>query len=205
MRGTGRARGSAAGGAPFVLAALLLAALVPVAHADPLRADRRPLRFGGLVWDATSGDVVRGLQAEGFERAPGRNDDAEWRGHAFGEWAIAAPAYDSAGRLVEVKLRFEPRQSLGEVQRYQALVTRMRHTFGPWAERIAPGGRPARAEDLGRYGLPRGSAPPAVATLWTRPAGAAAAALLDVDGVLWVRFRSPRANAAQAADSALGR
>jgi hypothetical protein len=170
-----------------VTLAVALAAPAPVRGA----ARREPLRFANLAWEARPEAIARAMTAAGFASVAAETGEASaWRGEAYGAGVRAVPQLDRAGRLIAVDLRFGSSRS-APLDRYDALVARLRRCFGPWAYRI-PAGRPVRQEHLGRYGVTRTFGPRTAATIWTDGAGAAALAQLDGDGVLWLRFESPR-------------
>ena len=210
-----RIRGSATSGAPDVFAsatrwaaALAIVAALAAGAATARAADRPPppLRFAGLAWDAARAEVAHGLTARGFSQVDAGNagvqeDLGTWRGQAFGSRVRAVPEFDGAGRLISMTLRFEPDDPRGALGRYTLLVERLRREFGPWTHQIAPG-RPVRQEHFGRYGTTRTYGERTAATMWTRDDGAAAAAQLDGDQVVWLRYESPRWEAAQARDGA---
>lgn len=208
---TATTRGSSGRGAPFAcacatgaLAALRLALAVTVACAVPAAGVRGPgraapaaatphgtCRFGALAWDASPAAAARALAAAGFVRAPG----GAWSGRAYGRRVRLETETGAQWRLEAVTLRFAEAPRGEALARYDALVAELARTLGPWAERI-PVGRPVTQERIGRGGVVRRYGERTAATLWTDEAGGAAAAQLDGDGVLWLRYESPRRGAA---------
>jgi hypothetical protein len=162
--------------------------------ASPAPAVR--LVHAGLAWDSGAEDVATRLASLGFTRlAPAAGEAAAWRGEAFARQVRLATETDHGGRLIAVTLRFEPDSRGSALQRYERLVEAVRRRYGAWAVRVAPG-RPVDEERVGRFTLTRRFGPRTAATLWTDASGAAAAVQLDGDGELWLRYESPRWEAA---------
>lgn len=194
-----RARGSASRGAPLRWRPVIALALLALGAAAP----PAPLRFPHLAWDATRADAERALGAHGFSRS---GDAAlPWAGDVLGRPATLAPEFAPDGGLVAVTVRFAPAAGGGALQRYAAVVEAMRRRHGAWSARVAPG-RAVTDLRLGRFTTERRSGPRSAATLWANDAGEAAAVQLDGDDVTWLRYESPRWEAARAAaDSAAAR
>jgi hypothetical protein len=208
MRVSADRRGSATRGAPLRCAAAWLVLACVTAHAAVAGvrgAPERPARpgaqdgrlvYAGLAWDAGADDVAARLAALGFAPVPATAESpAAWRGEAFARPARLATETDREGRLVAVTLRFEPDARGSALQRYGRLVDAARRRHGAWTVQVAPG-RPVDEERLGRFAMTRRFGPLTAATLWTDEAGGAAAVQLDGDGVLWLRYESPRWEAA---------
>ncbi len=191
-------RGSAFGGAPRCVAALLaLALLLAAGSAGASRVvphavrPAAPLTFPGLAWDLPGPRVNAALAALGFAHLHDAGERPPWRGRAFGRMAGAIPEYDADGRLVALMLRFEPDPRGSRLQRYAELVDSLRARHGRWTVQVVPG-RPADEERFGRSRFVRRYGPRTAATLWTDVAGGGAVVQLDEDGVLWLRYESPR-------------
>ena len=210
-------RGSATRGAPARFDPLLLSAVLLALAASPSSATRAlratapvgdhgaalrgaapvgergaALRFAGLPWDSSPAQVAAALASHRY-RVVAEHDDLkrEWRGRAFGRAARVTPEFDSSSRLVAVTLRFEPDPRGSAMQRYAELVDAMRRLQGEPAAQVEPG-RTEVEERTGRRELTRRFGPRTAATMWTDAVGGAAAAQLDGDGVVWLRYESPR-------------
>ncbi len=206
MRHPDRRRGSATRGAPLRCTAFLLVlacvALRPAVAGRPVAPSPRPLApverlvFAGLTWDAGAGEVASALASRRFVPvAPAADEPAAWRGEAFARQARLVTETDREGLLVAVTLRFEPDSRGSAMQRYGRLVAAVRRRYGAWTVQVEPG-RPVARERIGRFAMTRRFGPRTAATLWTDDSGAAAAVQLDGDGVLWLRYESPRWEAA---------
>jgi hypothetical protein len=200
-------RGAASGGAPFRLlatAAVLAFAIATPASARVTRRARpapppppQPLAFAAIAWDVDARTFARSAEARGYHAAAAPVGATEYRGLAFARRAAATPEYDAAGRLVAVSVRFDADSRSGPLQRYAAVVDAVKRRHGPWATQVDPG-RPVVEVRHGELGVTRKFGPLTAATLWTGEDGAAAAVQLDGDGVLWLRYESPRWAAAHA-------
>ncbi len=211
--GTANTRGSASRGAPSswrgALRALVAAALLGASGWGPAcaavaAAGHGALRFGDLPWDTPAAAVARWLPQHGWARSEpsGEDERPAWRGKVLGRTGLLTPEFDADGRLLAVDVLFVPAGSGGALQRYATLVAAVRARHGAAAQEIAPG-RPVVEQQLGRIARVRRIGPLTAATLWTAADGAAAAVQLDGEGRLWLRYESPRWQAAQpAADSA---
>ena len=155
-----------------------------------------PLVFADLAWDADRSEVARALVARDFSHAAGGPREAvAWRGNVFGRRAQLTADVDREGRLIAITLRFDADTNGSAIQRYTAVADAMRRRHGPWTIQVAPG-RPVDEERLGRFAVTRRFGPVTAATLWTDASGAAAAVQLDGQGMLWLRYESPRWEAA---------
>lgn len=168
------------------------------------QAPREPLRFAGLDWDSSRTVFSRALAARGFTRANsldfsqvalGDIAPIDWRGEAFGQPVLLTTEMDRAGRLIAVTLRYQSNPRGSAIQEYTAMAEAVRRRHGPWAVQVEPG-RPVDEEHFGRFAATRRYGPRTAATLWTDDSGGAAVVQLDGASVLWLRYESPRWEAA---------